>query len=127
MRLASFLYNGFYSFFDRSRLSTKPDFSAWAACTLASYFYLLAIFSVLDGAVQKWTGQPIPWGLPIQIGLGIALALGSDWQIRHTWFGVKREDMHADKLRDAEVFAFLVLIGSWIAFISAAIMVYSPD
>lgn len=127
MRLASFLYNGFYSFFVRSRLSTKPDFSAWAACTLASYFYLLALFSVVDGAVHKWTGQPIPWGWPIQIGLGIALALGSDWQIRNTWFGAKKEEMPLESLRNAEVSAFLVLIGSWVAFITAAIMAYSSD
>lgn len=127
MKVATFLYNGYYSVFDRSRLSTKPDFSAWASCTLASFFYLLTVFSILNGLVEKWTGQPIPWGLQIQIGLGIALAWGSDWNIRHTWFGAKKEEFSEEQLSNARVAAFLVLIGSWIAFVTAAYLVYAPD
>jgi hypothetical protein len=127
VKVATFLYNGYYSIFDRSRLSTKPDFSAWASCTLASFFYLLSAFSILDGLVRKWTGEPIPWGLQIQIGLGIALALGSDWNIRHTWFGAKKEEFSEEQLSNARLAAFLVLIGSWIAFITTALLVYVPD
>ncbi|MDJ0712448.1 MAG: hypothetical protein QNJ14_18830 [Woeseiaceae bacterium] len=127
MKIATFLYNGYYSFFARSRLSTKPDFSAWASCTLASIFYYFALFSILDGLVQRWTGHPIPWGFQIQTGLGIALVLGSDWNIRHTWFGAKREDLPEERLRKARLAALLVLIGSWIAFITTAILVYAPD
>ena len=126
MKLASFLYNGFYSLFARSCLSTKPDFSAWAACTLASLFYFLAAFSLLDGIVRKWSGHPIPWSLPIQIAVGLALALGSDWRIEHSWFGVKREELPQDKRAGAELAAFLFLVGSWIAFITAALVVYKP-
>ena len=127
MKVATFIYNGYYSFFDRSRFSAKPDFSAWASCALASLFYFLALFSILDGLVQRWAGHPIPWGLQIQIGLGIALVLGSDWNIHHTWFGSKREDLLEEELRNARLAAFLVLIGSWIAFITTAILVYVPD
>jgi len=127
VKVATFLYNGYYSFFDRSRFSAKPDFSAWAACTLASFFYLLAAFSLVDDLVRKSTGQPIPWGLQIQIGLGIALALGSDWHIRHTWFGAKKEELPEDQLSNARLVAFLFLIGSWIAFIVTGYLVYAPD
>ena len=127
MKVATFLYNGYYSFFDRSRLSKKPDFSAWASCTLASFFYLLSIFSILDGMVSKWTGQPIPWGLWIQIGLGVGLAWSSDWNIQHTWYGAKKEEFSEERLGNARVAAFLVLVGSWIAFIITAYLVYAPD
>jgi hypothetical protein len=127
VKLASFLYDGFYSFFDRHRFSTKPDFSAWAGCTLACLFYLFAAFSLADGAVAKWTGQPIPWGLHIQIGLGIALVLGSDWRIEHSWFGVKKEELPQEKVANAEFAAFAFLIGSWVAFMTAALFVYVPD
>ena len=127
MKIATFLYNGYYSFFDRNRLSTKPDFSAWASCTLASIFYVLSVFSVLDGLVRNWTGEPIPWGLQIQIGLGAAIALGSDWNIRHTWFGAKKEELSDEQLSTARLAAIVVLIGSWISFVTTAILVYAPD
>ena len=126
MRVATFLYNGYYSFFDRSRFSTKPDFSSWASLTLASFFYLLAVFSILEGLVQRWIGQPIPWSVPIQIGLGVVLALASDWKIQHTWFGARKEDMPEERLRKARLAAFFFLVGSWFFFITTAILVYSP-
>ena len=127
MRIATFLYNGYYSFYSRGRLSTWPEFSAWVSLTLASYFYLLSVFNVLEGLVRQWTGGTIPYGLYIQIGIGIALALASDWHIRHTWFGAKKEDWPESKLRDAEFAAFLFFIGSWVAFIVTAYVVYAPD
>jgi hypothetical protein len=85
------------------------------------------LFSSLDGVVHKWTGQPIPWGLPIQVGLVVTLGLASDWQIRHTWFGAKKEELPEERLKYAELSATLFLIGSWVTFITTSIVVNSPD
>lgn len=125
MRVATFLYNGYYSLY--ARVSKKPEFSAWASLTLASFVYLLSVFNVLDGLFLHLTGQPVPYGIQIQIALGVTLAWGSDRNINHTWFGAEKVELPEEILRKARLTASLVLIGSWIAFISTAILVYTPD
>ena len=125
MKFVSFIYSGFYYLYQESRLSSKPDFSAWAGCTLATVFYIFALLIVVGKFYDDRFGDDsFPFGA-VAIVSAVAIALMSDWRIEHTWFGATKIEMSGQYRSRAKLTSLVVLLGSWVAFISVGLALYA--
>jgi hypothetical protein len=125
MKLVSYIYSGFYYLYQDSKLSSKADFSAWASCTLAAIFYAFAILMVAGKFYDDRFGDgSFPFGAAA-IGSALAIGLLSDWRIQHTWFGAAKIELPSPQRSKAKLSSLVVLLGSWAAFISMGLALYT--
>ena len=125
MRLISFIYSGYYYFFADSGLSTKPDFSAWASCSLATIFYVFSILIAVDKLYNDRFGDSeFPFAVVV-IAAALAIGLLSDWRIQHTWFGATAIEMHGRQRTVAKAVSIAFLIGSGLAYTSVGWIMYA--
>tara|TARA_R110000782_G_scaffold129099_1_gene220667 strand:+ start:853 stop:1245 length:393 start_codon:yes stop_codon:yes gene_type:complete len=124
MKAISFVYSGFYYLYSDSGLSHKPDFSAWASCTLAAVFYAFTLLLVIGRIVDAELGEGnFPFGL-LAIASGIGIAWLSDWKIQHTWFGARKIEMSVRTRNLAKVVSLGLMLGSWLCFLGVGIAIY---
>ena len=125
MKLVSYIYSGFYYLYQDSKLSSKADFSAWASCTLAAIFYVFAILMVVGKFYDDRFGDDsFPFGAAA-IASALAIGLLSDWRIERTWFGAAKIDLSNRQRSKAKLSSLVLLLGSWVAFISTGLALYA--
>lgn len=124
MKYISFIYNGYYYLYADSGLSSKPNFSAWASCTLTATFYVFAILLIVGKLYDARFGEgSFPFGV-LAIGCGIGIAWLSDWNIQHTWFGARAIDMSGRTRTLAKIVSFGLMLGSGLCFMSIGMAIY---
>ena len=124
MKALSFIYSGYYYFFVDSKLSSRPDFSAWASCSIATLFYVFSILTVIDKLYNDGFGdREFPFGV-IVIAAALAIGLLSDWRIEHTWFGARAIEMHGRQRTLAKLVSLSLFAGSGLAYISVGFIMY---
>lgn len=120
----SFVYTGYYYLYADSGLSSRPNFSAWASCTLAAIFYVFAILLIVGEVYEtRFGADSFPFGV-IAIACGIAIAWLSDWKIQHTWFGAREVDLLGNDRTLAKIVALGLMLGSWLCFIIIGLVLY---
>lgn len=124
MNPISFVYSGYYYLFGDSGLSSRPDFSAWASCTLSAVFYVYALLLIVDKLYETRFGAGSFSFGTFAIVCGVAIALLSDWKIQHTWFGAREVDMSGSTRTLAKMIALGLMLGSWLCFIGVGLAIY---
>lgn len=125
VKFISFIYSGYYYLFADLKLSRKPNFSAWASCTLATIFYAFSILIIVGKLYNDRSNDSnFPFG-GIAIMTAITIGLLSDWNIRHTWFGATTIEMRKRQRTFAKAVSLALLIGSWLVFISVGLTLYT--
>ena len=125
MRLISFIYSGYYYFFADSGLSTKPDFSAWASCSITAVFYVFSILIAIDKLYNDRFGDDSSPFSIVAIAAALAIGLLSDWKIQHTWFGARTIEMRGRQRTVAKAISVGLLIGSGLAYVSVGLIMYA--
>lgn len=124
MNPISFVYSGYYYLYADPGLSSKPNFSAWASCTLAATFYVFALLTFVgklyDARIREGS---FPFGI-LAIACGIGITWLSDWKIQHTWFGIREIEILGSTRTLAKVFSLGLMLGSWLCFIGVALALY---
>ena len=125
MKLVSFIYSGYYYLFVDSKLSSKPDFSAWASCSIVTVFYVFSILTFVGKLYDdKFGDGEFPFAV-FTIAAALGIGLLSDWDIKHTWFGANAIEMHGRRRAVAKVTSLMLLLVSGLAYVSVGLVMYA--